>query len=54
MGEMTGARAGLVASIVHRWKVQGRIVTVARGRFRKIGRSRERRINHPFHVRAAT
>src|SRR5207247_11066941 len=25
MGEMTGARAGLVASIVHRWRAQGRV-----------------------------
>src|SRR5438876_11013194 len=35
MGEMTGARPGLVASIVHRWRAQGRIAAVARGKFRK-------------------
>ena len=43
MGEMTGARAGLVASIVHRWKAQGRIVSVQRGKFRKVAIRRERR-----------
>jgi hypothetical protein len=37
MGEMTGASPGLVASIVHRWRVQGRIVAVARGEFKKVG-----------------
>ena len=37
MGEMTGARAGLVASIVHRWRAQGRIVSIRRGTFRKMG-----------------
>jgi len=36
MGEMTGALPGLVASIVHRWKAQGRIVSVRRGKFRKV------------------
>lgn len=36
MAEMTGARAGLVASIVHRWREQGRIVSVRRGKFRKV------------------
>ena len=36
MGEMTGARAGLVASIVHRWRAQGRVASVARGKFRKV------------------
>lgn len=35
MGEMTGARPGLVASIVHRWRGQGRIVSIRRGKFRK-------------------
>src|SRR2546425_243776 len=35
MGEMTGASPGLVASIVHRWRVQKRIAAVARGKFRK-------------------
>ena len=35
MGEMTGALPGLIASIVHRWKAQGRIAAVARGKFRK-------------------
>ncbi len=37
MGEMTGAPPNLVASIVHRWKAQGRIVAVARGEFKKLG-----------------
>jgi hypothetical protein len=32
MGAMTGARAGLVASIVHRWRAQGRIIPVRRVR----------------------
>src|SRR6266566_1122160 len=35
MAGMTGASPGLVASIVHRWRVQKRIVAVARGKFRK-------------------
>jgi hypothetical protein len=35
LGEMTGALPGLIASIVHRWKAQGRVVAVARGKFRK-------------------
>ena len=43
MGNMTGARAGLVASIAHRWKVQGRIVSIRRGTFRKLAGRRERR-----------
>ena len=37
MGEITGARAGLVASIVHRWRAQGRIVATSRGQYRKTG-----------------
>jgi hypothetical protein len=37
MGEMTGATPGLVASIVHRWRTQGRVVAVARGEFKKAG-----------------
>ena len=37
MGKMTGARAGLVASIVHRWRAQGRIVATSRGQYRKTG-----------------
>jgi len=36
MGEMTGALPGLIASIVHRWKVQGRVAAVARGKFKKV------------------
>ena len=40
MAEITGARAGLVASIVHRWREQGRIVSVRRGKFRKLAGSR--------------
>jgi hypothetical protein len=36
MGEMTGASAGLVASIVHRWRAQGRVVGTRRGQYRKI------------------
>src|SRR3989454_9623311 len=35
MGEMTGAPPGLIASIVHRWKAQGRIVATSRGKYRK-------------------
>ena len=35
MTETTGAQAGLVASIVHRWRAQGRIVSIRRGKFRK-------------------
>ena len=42
MTAATGARAGLVASIVHRWKTQGRIVSVRRGQFRKLPSRRER------------
>src|SRR5437867_1061703 len=37
MGEMTGALPGLVASIVHRWRTQGRIVATSRGQYRKTG-----------------
>src|SRR5439155_18241123 len=37
MVEITGARAGLVASIVHRWRAQGRIVATSRGQYRKTG-----------------
>src|SRR5438552_19198238 len=37
MAGMTGARAGLVASIVHRWRAQGRIVATSRGQYRKTG-----------------
>jgi len=37
IGDMTGARAGLVASIVHRWRTQGRIVATSRGQYRKTG-----------------
>jgi hypothetical protein len=40
MGEMTGALPGLVASIVHRWKAQGRIVATGRGEYRKGGARR--------------
>ena len=35
MAEITGARAGLVASIVHRWRTQGRIVATSRGQYKK-------------------
>lgn len=35
MARMTDARAGLIASIVYRWRAQGRIVSVRRGTFRK-------------------
>jgi hypothetical protein len=39
MGEMTGATPGLIASIAHRWKAQGRVVATSRGQYRKtIGR----------------
>ena len=38
MAGMTGASPGLVASIVHRWRTHGRIVAVARGKFRKHSR----------------
>jgi len=37
LSEMTGASPGLVASIVHRWRAQGRIVAIRRGTFRKLG-----------------
>jgi hypothetical protein len=36
MGEMTGARPALVASIVHRWRTQGRIAATSRGQYRKV------------------
>ena len=42
MAGMTGASPGLVASIVHRWRGQKRIVAVARGKFHK-ATGRERR-----------
>ena len=35
MAGMTGASPGLVASIVHRWRAQGRVVATARGQYRK-------------------
>jgi len=38
MAEMTGALPGLVASIVHRWKAQGRIAVTSRGEYRKRSR----------------
>ena|SRR5438874_562485 len=41
---MTGASPGLVASIVHRWRAQGRIVTTGRGKYRKPGGGNQRRI----------
>ena len=41
MTAATGARAGLVASIVHRWKTQGRVISVRRGTFRKVGGHRQ-------------
>ena len=43
MAGMTGASPGLVASIVHRWRAQGRIVSVRRGQFRKVATRREPR-----------
>ena len=42
MGEMTGASPGLIASIVHRWRAQGRVVATSRGEYRKTT-ERERR-----------
>jgi len=36
MAGMTGASPGLVASIVHRWRVQKRIVATSRGEYRKV------------------
>src|SRR2546425_9532859 len=35
MAGMTGASPGLVASIVHRWRTQGRIAATERGVYRK-------------------
>src|SRR5439155_17054227 len=43
MAGMTGASPGLVASIVHRWRGQKRIVSVRRGQFRKVATRREPR-----------
>ena len=36
ISEMTGAAPSLVGTITHRWRRQKRIVTVARGKFRKV------------------
>ena len=40
MAAMTGAPPSLVGTITHRWRRQKRIVTVARGKFRKVGSRR--------------
>jgi len=40
MAALTGAPPSLVGTITHRWRRQQRIVTVARGKFRKVGRRR--------------
>lgn len=40
MATMTGAPPSLVGTITHRWRRQKRIVTVARGTFRKVGSRR--------------
>src|SRR6266849_1984027 len=40
MAALTGAPPSLVGTITHRWRRQKRIVTVARGTFRKVGSRR--------------
>src|SRR6266478_805060 len=40
MAALTGAPPSLVGTITHRWRRQQRIVTVARGKFRKVGSRR--------------
>ena len=51
MAGMTGASPGLVASIVHRWRGQKRIVAVARGDFKKVAsRHRAPARKRPFRL----
>jgi|SRR5438094_6378628 len=45
---MTGAAPSLVGTITHRWRWQKRIVTVARGKFRKVGSRRSPNRTPPF------
>jgi len=40
LAALTGASPSVVGTITHRWRRQQRIVTVARGKFRKVGSRR--------------
>jgi hypothetical protein len=43
VAERTGARAGHIASVMYRWREEGRLITTGRGQYRKVSCSPGRR-----------